>query len=386
MTMRVAMYWHNGRSLGHTAETAKVAHALAGGVPHLSLAGVTGAYRGLDLLPAAMDVFKLPSYADYDLAAGWHATARQGVTVERLFAMRTELIDVFLRHYAPHILLVNHLPYGAAQELAPALTRAPIGRRVLTLRGVLFDREKTNGEYFSPASTRWIDQHFDAIYVHTDPRVFRLEEYYTVPPVLRERIRYLGYLAEESGVDRTTARRELGLEPGERLIVASMGGGQGTLPIWLAIVAALDSLRDRFDRAVVVTGPYLEADDGADLRARVADLSWLELHSYVSGLPAWMSACDLFLGAAGSSTLGEILAARCNAVVIPRQVREPEQRIHAQILAGRNLVRLCDLPDLLSGRLAPVLAQALAEPLRPGPGVALNGARQYPRLLAELLR
>jgi hypothetical protein len=83
-----------------------------------------------------------------------------------------------------------------------------------------------------------------------------------------------------------------------------------------------------------VTGPYLEADDGADLRARVADLSWLELHSYVSGLPAWMSACDLFLG----------------------------------------------------GRLTPVLAQALAEPLRPGPGVALNGARQYPRLLAELLR
>jgi predicted glycosyltransferase len=184
-------------------------------VPHLSLAGVTGAYRGLDLLPAAMDVFKLPSYADYDLASGWHATARQGVTVERLFAMRTELIDVFLRHYTPHILLVNHLPYGAARELVSALTRAPIGRRVLTLRGVLFDRDKTNGEYFSPASTRWIDQHFDAIYVHTDPRVFRLEEYYTVPPVLRERIRYLGYLAEESGVDRTTARRELGLEPGE---------------------------------------------------------------------------------------------------------------------------------------------------------------------------
>ena len=49
-------------------------------------------------------------------------------------------------------------------------------------------------------------------------------------------------------------------------------------------------------------------------------------------------------------------------------------------------MRLCDLPDVLCGRLTPVLAQALAEPLRPGPGVALNGARQYPRLLAELLR
>jgi predicted glycosyltransferase len=70
----------------------------------------------------------------------------------------------------------------------------------------------------------------------------------------------------------------------------------------------------------------------------------------------------------------------------PKNPASTEQRIHAQILAGRSLVRLCDLPDVLGGRLTPVLAQALAEPLRPGPGVALNGARQYPRLLAELLR
>jgi len=384
--MRVAMYWHNGKSLGHTAETAKIAHALTAGVPHLSLAGITGAYRGLDLLPAAMDVVKLPSYADYDLSEGPHAAARQGLTVEGLFALRTELIEVFLRHYAPDVLLVNHLPYGAARELAPALSRAQPGGRVLSLRGVLFDRDTTNEKYFGEAATRWIAEHFDAIYVHTDPQVFRLEDYYTVPDVLRERIRYLGYLAGDPGTDRNTARLTLGIEPGERLVVASMGGGQGTLPIWLAVMAALDSVRSRFDRAVLVTGPYLEPGHAAALSARTADKDWLELRDYVSDLPAWMAASDLFVGAAGSNTLGEILAARCNAVVIPRQVAEPEQRIHARLLAGRHLVRMCDLPAVLSGSLAHVLAEAIDDPLAPGIAVALNGARRYPQLLTDLFR
>ncbi|MER6362684.1 glycosyltransferase [Kitasatospora sp. NPDC001527] len=381
--MRIAMYWHNGRSLGHTAESAKVAHGLLGGGRPLSVTGLTGAYRGLDLLPAAMDVVKLPAFTNYDDPAGWQTSGRSGLAAGPLFRLRAELAEVYLRHYAPDVLLVNHLPKGAEDELVPALTatRGDGGRRVLTLRGVLFDAEKTDREYFGPDSAQWIDRHFDAIHVHTHPEVFRLEDHYRVPRRLRERIHYTGYLVDEFQAGRDTARAELGVEDAERLVVASMGGGQGAIGLWTALIDAFTALRPEFDRVRLVTGPYLEAADAAALRARAADLPWLEIVGYEPAMTTWMAAADLFVGAAGANMLSEVLAVGCNAVVIPRQLREPEQRIHAGLLADRGLVRACGLAEVLAGDAGPVLAEALREPLAPKAGHLLGGARRYPELL-----
>ncbi|MFB7600398.1 hypothetical protein [Streptomyces sp. NPDC056160] len=62
----VALYWHNGRSLGHTSRTAKVARYLLRSKDPHSIAGITGAYRGLDLLPPEVDIVKIPSFANFD--------------------------------------------------------------------------------------------------------------------------------------------------------------------------------------------------------------------------------------------------------------------------------------------------------------------------------
>ncbi|MCE0445430.1 hypothetical protein LT493_11610 [Streptomyces tricolor] len=89
--MRVVMYWRNGRSLGHTAESAKVAHGLAGSGQEFHLSGLTGAYRGLDLLPSAMDVVKLPAFTNYDNVAGWATRGRAATAAGPLFHMRAEM-------------------------------------------------------------------------------------------------------------------------------------------------------------------------------------------------------------------------------------------------------------------------------------------------------
>ncbi|APR75946.1 Hypothetical protein A7982_01293 [Minicystis rosea] len=382
--MRVAMYWHNGRSLGHTAETAKIAHALVKDLPTAALAGLSGAYRGLDLLPEQMDVVKLPAFVNYDRSSGWALSGRQGLDGPSLFRARAELCDVFLRHYAPEVFIVNHLPRGAEDELATALARDRVGKRVLTLRGVLFDREKTAREYFGPEPSRWIGERFDAIYVHTDPKVFNLEDAYDIPTHLRSRIRYTGYLASPLPLSRAEVRQKIGVAEGERLVVASMGGGQGALPIWRALLDALIENRDAFDRAHLVAGPYLEAKDRATLSEVIATLPWARLVSYEPDMAAWMAGADLVIGAAGSNMLGEILANGCNAIAIPRQVREPEQHIHSTLLAERRLVRACGLESVLAGGLGPVVAEALREPHRPQSDLLMNGAHRYAQYLTEL--
>lgn len=382
--MRISMYWHNGRSLGHTAEVAKISHALVKDMPNATLVGLSGAYRGLDLLPESMDIVKLPAFVNYDKASGWDMSGRQGMDVKALFQLRSEMSKVLIRHYKPDIFLINHLPYGAENELAPALSNTKSGLRVLTLRGVLFDREKTTREYFSSKHTKWIHDNFDAIFVHVDPNVFMLEEYYDVPIELRDRIQYTGYLANKSSLTKNKAREQLNINSEERIIVASMGGGQGAFDIWKSVITALKTNEKSFDKAIVVTGPYLELNESIELNKLASEIPWLQVIKYVPNMTTWMTASDLFIGAAGSNMLGEILATGCNSIAIPRQVREAEQRIHSALLEQKGILRVCNLEDVLEGKLDKIVNDGLNEAIIPNNNLMLNGASRYADLLSKL--
>lgn len=384
MTLKIAMYWHNGRSLGHTAASAKIAHAVLAGVPDAHIGALTGAYRGLDLLPDAVDVIKLPSFANYDNATGAGLHSRIGVSPEALFRLRGELAEVFLRHYTPDVLIVNHLARGDNNELQNALEGGHVRRGVLTLRGILFDRERTNIKYFQEPNASWIAKHYDAITVHTSAEIFRLEEHYNVPDFLLDRVRYMGYLPDPHPLDRSAARAKLGWDESSRWVVAGMGGGQGAIDIWRSVVGALLASRDEIDRALLVTGPYLEAEAEAELERLTTAEPWIQVLRYHPDVQLLMRASDAFISAAGSNSISEILATAANSILIPRQIREPEQRMHAERVSAHGYARLCDLPEVLAGGLDAVLAQALSDPLRPEVGGLLGGARRYPAFLQEI--
>jgi predicted glycosyltransferase len=386
LVMRVAMYWHNGRSLGHTAESAKIAAALLDASPDVRFAGLTGAYRGLGMLPDAVDVVKLPSFATIDDPQGWRFRSRLGFAEDEFFAVRGELAQVFLRHYRPDVLLVNHLPSGAESELAPALQERAYTSAVLTLRGVLFDRAKTNREYFVGEVADHIARTYERITVHAPPEVFRLEEHYDVPQELLGRLRYTGYLADPSPLTRAEARERRGWHPDERVMVASMGGGQGAGHIWAAVVQSLRANRRAFDRALVVTGPYLEDAALRQVQAESAHLDGTTVVTYDDDLPTAMKGADLFVGAAGSNMISEVLSVAANAVLVPRQLRESEQSIHVGLLGRRGLVRTAGLQQVLDGALDDLVGEALAHPLAPDVPHLLGGARRYPQVLDEVVR
>ena len=94
--MKMAMYWHNGRSLGHTAENAKIANALVKDFENTFFAGLSGAFKGLDMLPSRVDMFKLPSFSNYDRKEGWNYMGNQGLPVGSLFKLRAKLLYDYL--------------------------------------------------------------------------------------------------------------------------------------------------------------------------------------------------------------------------------------------------------------------------------------------------
>ncbi|WP_414169185.1 glycosyltransferase family protein [Streptoverticillium reticulum] len=383
----VALYWHNGRSLGHTSRTAKVARYLLRSPEPYSIAGITGAYRGLDLIPPEVDIIKIPAFANFDDPSGWNLRPRLAMNEATLHQVRADLITAFLRHYRPEVLMSDHIPRGTDDELVPALEARYVEHAVLSLRGVLFDRDKTLRKYFGEHGRGpWLLEHYCQVNVHTHPEVFDLADYYKIPQEAADRLHYTGYLAEPYALPREQAREQVGVSPDERLIVAAMGGGQGAGGVWRALSAALRGRRALFDRALLVTGPYLEPEDQRALRQLWESDPAVEIRVYEPGLLPWMRACDLFVGAAGANMLGEVLATGVNSIAIPRQVREIEQQVHSQRLHELGLLRKVDLPDVLGGALERAVPLALTEPLAPDGRRYLWDGGAYDRHLPGGLR
>ncbi|HEV2579983.1 MAG TPA: glycosyltransferase [Ktedonobacteraceae bacterium] len=386
MTQRIALYWHNGRSLGHTVRSATLGQALLQTMPGCAVAGMTGASRGLELLPAGMDVVKLPSYLAFDNQQGATFAPVLPIEQEQFYRIRASLVEAFIREYQPHVFLVDYYPQGKAGELIPAITGAWQTRNVLGLRGILGTPEETNSQVFHREMERFLLAHYAAIHVYIDERVFCLEEYYDVPRSLRSLITYTGYVTRSGAIAKEDARAQLGVERGARVVVASFGGGQGTEALWQALLNGLERIAPRFDLAYFAAGPYLEDAAYERLQRRIAlhpDWTWTRL---LDPLPTLMAASDLFIGSGGYNTLAEVMAVNANALIVPRQLQEREQALHAARLAKLGIVRVAELETMLQSDSSALLEMCLREPYPAGNmRIATDGARRNAQLMGLLM-
>jgi predicted glycosyltransferase len=388
MTKRIALYWHNGRSLGHTVRCATLGQALLDHLPGSIVVGITGASKGLELLPPGMDLVKIPSYLTYDEAGGVRTTPIISLTQQGEFQrIRENLIATFVRDFQPDTLIVDFHPEGKNGELIPTVISSPDTKKVLGLRGFLGSPAETNREFFNSRLTAFIQDYFSAIHVYVDERVFRLEDYYSIPASLSAMFKYTGYVTRPAIASKAEARAMLQLDPHARIIVISFGGGQGTEPIWQAILRSLSKIQDRFDFACLSAGPYLEADAYERLHTQVSQhpkWTWMRL---LDPLPVWIKASDFFIGSGGYNSLAEVIATGANALIIPRQLNEREQELHATRLASLNILRIANMETVLSEDLTPLLELCLAEPypVITDIKIATDGAQQSARLIYKLI-
>ncbi|GAC1309462.1 MAG: hypothetical protein NVS3B14_08870 [Ktedonobacteraceae bacterium] len=104
-------------------------------------------------------------------------------------------------------------------------------------------------------------------------------------------------------------------------------------------------------------------------------------------LQTWMKACDLFIGAGGYNTLAEVITTGVNALIVPRQLNEQEQTMHATRLADMRVIRLTSLDTILPENISPLVERSLVEPYpdKTYGELATDGAMENARLLAALL-
>lgn len=227
-----------------------------------------------------------------------------------------------------------------------------------------------------------LNAHFDAILLHGDPRVTRLEDHFPWGHRLRIPVHYTGYVQQEAAV-----RRPAPVPPATGpLVVVSVGGGVNGLRLIELATAALGELRRQpgwLDGRMVVFGGAFMSERELAAAAAACRQHGAQFEAFSSEFPAWLQAADLSISRGGYNTVVALLAARVRALVFPA-TDVSDQTFRIQRLAELGIVITSAEAELDAGRLAALISATLDRP-PPAHDLDLSGAERTVQILTELV-
>ncbi len=380
MTARVFFYVQHLLGIGHLRRAAALARAIsAGGFDVLLVSGgapvdglALGGARFHQLPPLRAADARLKELAQLD-----------GIPVDEAFKAKRirQLLDLFEAEQ-PDILLTEQFPFGRTQlrfELMPLLDAAQDRPSAPWIVSSIRDVLRRTA---SPARVDEMVQTFeafDAVLVHADPALVRMDDSFPAWPDIRDRALYTGYVAD--------AGAELPPETdvGKGEVIVSAGGGAVGAPLLHAAIAArpLSPLADRRWRLLV--GPNMPDNDVAALHASAGENVIVE--PVRSDFPSLLRNAALSISQAGYNTVVETLCHGDRAVLVPfGTARETEQADRARVLVERGMVAAVTPDALTPASLAAAIARAWAGPsIRSFPPVDASGAAATVAALKQMV-
>src|SRR5215470_7108437 len=371
-----------------------------------SLLGIGHFIRSRQILFALRDfdvrfVYGGEFVPDFDLPAWVEAVylpaLRSDARFERLYvvdnhhslpevqARRKEALLAAFDRFAPDVLLIELFPFGRWKfnfELLPLLDRArdarPDIKIVCSLRDILV-RRPDQARYEAEVCAL-MNQYFDLLLIHADPRLQRLEETFGSVAGFDCPIRYTGYVAQPQ-LERAEAR-----DGTDALLLVSVGGGRvGHELIACALDAETRLVARR--RLHILTGPHMPVEQFQNLQQRAAGRSNITIQRHTTQFLNWLRQADLSISMAGYNTCMDILSSGVRALVWPFSEHEnDEQTLRARKLEQLGYVSVLDPARLEPDYLAAEIVRCLnLAPPAPAMALDLQGAPRTAELLTALL-
>ncbi len=312
---------------------------------------------------------------------------REGADVQQIKEQRQKELFSFLQEYQPDVFLVELYPFGRKAfrfELDPVLQSMKSGAlspclRLCSLRDILVEKKKR--EKYENRVLATLNELFDGLLVHSDPAVIPLEQTFSRLHEISIPLHYTGFIARPAAAEiENSIRQQLMLQPAEKLIVASIGGGSVGAELLHAVVDTAPVLNEQKLHFHLFCGPYSAPQLKASLQQKSgADVT---IHSFSKDFPQWLQAADLSISMAGYNTCMNILAAKVPALLYPfAQNREQEMRIaafsHSAPLAALNKT------DLKPENLAKQILKMLQFGKKDSP-VNLDGVQETSQIIEIL--
>lgn len=376
---RIALYSHDTMGLGHIRRNTLLAQTLI--KPPLSadvllISGIreSGAYP----MPKGIDSITLPAY--HKLPDGSYRSRSLDIDVERLIRLRAGAISATLSAFEPDLLIVDNVPRGAMDELTEPLEklRDSKTRIVLGLRDIIDTPDVVARQWNKHDSFRFVQEHFDAIWIYGDTRLYDTARAYGLDRIEGTRIVNVGYL------DPTA--RMLPPTPGtarqKPYALCVLGGGQDGFSVAEAFAQAQ---LPRGWEGVIVTGSMMPAAARERLLALTASRPEIDVFDFVNEPLQLLRGAEAVVAMAGYNTTMEVLALNKRAMLVPRVTPRTEQWLRASRLAELGLVN-CVHPDALSAEtLSAWLAGSQTPPPPARRSLDFNGLQRVAEQAAELL-
>jgi predicted glycosyltransferase len=388
----VMMYAQDARGLGHVTRSLTIArHVLARYPDCVAYLATKSLLAGLTL-PERCDYIKLPTFMG-PAASPWTEEQVEAAK-DHFYEIRSEMLRDAALGLVPDLVLVDHEPLGARAEFRAGLcalkARHPTTRLVFGLRDIMDDAEHIRALWRDTGVYDALENLYDGIAVYGCPDVHDVAEAYALPPSVRCKLHYCGYIVRNPpAIEPRMLRRQYGLPENGPLVVATVGSGSDGYPVLEAAQGAVARLEAWFPglHAILVTGPLMPAAQRAALEARATATCRVVSHADNFAL---MTAADAIVSMGGYNSVCEALVLRRPLVIVPRATHKVEQRIRAETLAARGLAGWVHPRELDAASLAEALAEAwhrdgAAHARRVQETLAFDGAARLTEYLSQWL-
>ena len=276
----------------------------------------------------------------------------------------------------PDILITEAYPFGRRQmrfELIPlmqaAKARRPKPLVVCSIRDILQENRAAKRVRESLDS---IHQWFDLVMVHGDPDLIPIEATLEHSEEIKEKLLYTGLVTPDP-IDLSIATS---ITPD--VIISAGGGAVGKALMHVAVDAMKLSQTLPYNWCLT-TGPDLPQREFDDITSRAP--KGMSVTRFIDDLAAVMAQAKVSVSRAGYNTIGDLLRAKCPAVLVPfAGGLETEQLRRAQMMEKQGLAALLLEEELTPQNLANAVDNASTLTAKAAK-FDLNGAENAARLL-----
>ena len=383
---RIMLYSHDTFGLGHLRRCRTLANAFVEDLPGTSALIVTGSrIAGAFSFRDEVDFVKIPSVVKR--GAGDYEPVSPHLDITETLDLREALLRETAERFAPDIFIVDKEPMGLRGEVESTLVAMRMAgcKTVLGLRDVMDSPQQLAEEWQGTGMIDKIASLFDEVWIYGPEGFWDPLKAMVLPDHLRSRIRYTGFLRREAASDIFVDRHAL---PEHFTLVTAGGGGDGG-DIMTSVLTACEHDRTFDHPLVLVPGPFMAAQDRAELHARADHLTHVQIIDFEEELEAIVARADAVVGMCGYNTFCEILSFDKPALFIPRTTPREEQLIRAGEAEKRGA---CSMllpedardPEKMMAALRNLLAAS--PPSSAKAPLALNGLETVSARVATLLQ
>src|SRR5918994_4124156 len=336
---RVLIYSHDTFGLGHLRRCRTIAHALVERHKDLSVLILSGSpIIGSFDFRSRVDFVRIPGVIK--LRDGEYTSLNLHIDIEEMLAMRASIIRHTAEIFNPDLFIVDKEPLGLRGEVLETLQllKSRGTPLVLGLRDVMDEPSALAPEWERKKVLPALDKLYDELWVYGLPQICDPLEGIKVPPSVRRKMVYTGYLERSASPDA-----DLPDMPEDPFILVTPGGGGDGEDMVDWVLRAYEADRKLPHRALIVLGPFMNRELQNEFLARAAALPMVEALTFESQLESLMAKASGVVAMGGYNTFCEILSFDKKALIVPRMVPRLEQFIRASRAQELGLVSM--LPD-----------------------------------------